>query len=560
MPPKKRPNLNPQRKCDKRSKQSENDYNIQLERKRLAERNAMLNESPEARVTRQQSKRIMQFDSRSNETPTQLARRREIERLRNITFIQNQSSDQTTARLEANRSRQQNSTWSIYTEESFKYNPLMEYDTFNAIQIKAMSKICQFCDAKKYEGEPIGMCCSGGKVVLQQLEEPPEPLKTLMTNQTRESKKFLKLIRKYNSSFQMTSFGTSHPIQHHGYMPTFKIQGQVYHKSGSLLPLLNEAPKFLQIYFMGDEVEQANIRGNHNPGTENDIILSLQQMLHQHNIYLQSFKTALEKMPNDDMQIVIHSNKTPPGSHERRFNAPTVNEVAIVISGNDFDKRDIVITKRNNELKRIPETHRSYDSLQYPIMFPRGEDGYSISIHQVNPVTKLDLNSKVSSKDYYAFRIMIRDSNSNHILKCRQLFHQYLVDMYAKVESERLLYIRLNQSTLRAEQYAHLKDAIRTDGNPNNHGKLIILPSSFQGSPRHMHEYTQDSMTYVKNYGRPDLFITFTCNPNWDEIKLSLFEGQSPSDRHDICARVFRQKVIKFIHSLTKGKLFGQVR
>lgn len=559
MPPKKRPNLNPQRKNSKRANTSDCDYNIQLNRKRAAEHDAMSNESHSSRVTRLQKKRTMASNSRSSESQVQTVQRREVERLRYHNTIQNETSDERTIRLQSHRLVQLNSSWSTYNDGAFNYDPQLEYDAYSIIQIKAMSKLCKFCNARKFEGEPLGMCCSGGKVFLQQLNDPPEPLKSLVTNESRESKKFLKVIRKYNSCFQMTSFGTSHPIQHQGYMPTFKIQGQIYHKAGSLLPLHNEAPKFLQIYFMGDEIEQANHRGNHNPGTENHIILSLQQMLHQHNTYVQCFKTAIEKMPNDEMQIVIRSDKTPDGSHVRRFNAPTVNEVAIVISGNDFDRRDILIKKRSNQLITIVETHRSYDSLQYPLMFPRGEDGYAINLKQVNPVTRINVSSKVSSKDYYAFRIMIRDGSSNHILKCRQLFHQYLVDMYAKVESERLLYIRLNQSTLRAEQYVHLKDAIRTDGNSDNHGKLIILPSSFQGSPRHMHEYTQDSMTYVKNYGRPDLFITFTCNPKWEEIKLSLFEGQSPSDRHDITARVFRQKIIKLIHSLTKGKIFGQV-
>jgi YHS domain-containing protein len=31
-------------------------------------------------------------------------------------------------------------------------------------------------------------------------------------------------------------------------------------------------------------------------------------------------------------------------------------------------------------------------------------------------------------------------------------------------------------------------------------------------SPRNMQEYIQDAMTYVRHYGRPDLFITFTWN------------------------------------------------
>ncbi|GFU10381.1 helitron_like_N domain-containing protein [Trichonephila clavipes] len=76
--------------------------------------------------------------------------------------------------------------------------------------------------------------------------------------------------------------------------------------------------------------------------------------------------------------------------------------------------------------------------------------------------------------------------------------------MYAKIETERLLYIRLNQTELRSEQYIHLRDAIVNDGNvnPNEMGRMAILPSTFTGSPRHMHEYAQDAMTYVRAYGR----------------------------------------------------------
>lgn len=73
---------------------------------------------------------------------------------------------------------------------------------------------------------------------------------------------------------------------------------------------------------------------------------------------------------------------------------------------------------------------------------------------------------------------MLRQNDDNHILKCRQLFHQYIVDMYAKIETERLLYIRLNQAKLRSEEYVHLRDAIANDGNVNVNelGRLVILP------------------------------------------------------------------------------------
>ncbi|GBM74316.1 hypothetical protein AVEN_193307-1 [Araneus ventricosus] len=74
------------------------------------------------------------------------------------------------------------------------------------------------------------------------------------------------------------------------------------------------------------------------------------------------------------------------------------------------------------------------------------------------------------------------------------------------------------------------------DGNVADIGQLIILPSSFTRGPRYMHERTQNAMTYVKNHGRPDLFIIFTCNPNWMEIQQELFVGQKPPYRHDLLA------------------------
>lgn len=91
--------------------------------------------------------------------------------------------------------------------------------------------------------------------------------------------------------------------------------------------------------------------------------------------------------------------------------------------------------------------------------------------------------------NFYAYRIMIRADH--HILKC-QLFHQFVVEMYVKIESERLLFIRLNQKKLRAEEYilVHLRDAIANDGSTASKGQLVIFPATYTGSPRQMHEYT----------------------------------------------------------------------
>ncbi|UYV69073.1 hypothetical protein LAZ67_6002272 [Cordylochernes scorpioides] len=324
-----------------------------------------------------------------------------------------------------------------------------------------------------------------GKVKLPDLRSSPETLLTLVSGETSQSKHFLKNIRKYNSCFQMTSFGATNIVSAN-YMPTFKVQGQTYHHAGSLLPLPNAEHKYLQIYFMGNTDEQINRRCQLNVSTKREIVAELQNLFEQHNGLIKLFKTAIEQMPSDDNKVIIKADKTPIGQHRRQFNAPTIDEVAIVMVGEEFNSRDIILHRRNGGVQ------------------------------------------KVSAMNYYAYRMLI--------LKCRQLFHQYIVDMYSKIESERLLYIRLNQVKLRSEEYIHLRDAVVNDGNLRELGKMVILPSTFTGSPRHMHEYAQDAMTYVRAYGRPDFFITFTCNPAWDEIKELLLTGQTPSDRHDISA------------------------
>jgi hypothetical protein len=63
-----------------------------------------------------------------------------------------------------------------------------------------------------------------------------------------------------------------------------------------------------------------------------------------------------------------------------------------------------------------------------------------------------------------------------------------------------------------------------------------------------MHEKNLDIMTCVRKFGRLDLFITFTCNPEWPEIKNELFQDQKLFDKHDIISKVFHLKLKKYMH------------
>ncbi|CAE1161623.1 unnamed protein product [Acanthosepion pharaonis] len=67
-------------------------------------------------------------------------------------------------------------------------------------------------------------------------------------------------------------------------------------------------------------------------------------------------------------------------------------------------------------------------------------------------------------------------------------------------------------------------------------------------------------MTYVRHCGRPDLFITFTCNPKWVDITRKLFPGQQYSHRPDLIARVFRLQLRKLMDLILKGQVFGRAK
>ncbi|GBM24846.1 hypothetical protein AVEN_245083-1 [Araneus ventricosus] len=117
----------------------------------------------------------------------------------------------------------------------------------------------------------------------------------------------------------------------------------------------------------------------------------------------------------------------------------------------------------------------------------------------------------------------------------------------------------LNRQKFRVEEYIHLRDAATNDEYVTDICRIVILPATYIYSARHVHEYALYAMTYVPLYGPPDLFITFTCNTTGSEINEELVDGQSSVDRHDLIARVFRQKLIKLIDIITKISIYGEV-
>ena len=79
---------------------------------------------------------------------------------------------------------------------------------------------------------------------------------------------------------------------------------------------------------------------------------------------------------------------------------------------------------------------------------------------------------------------MVRQ-NVSALLRAKRLFQQFLVDAYCKIKTERLQFLRREQKALQADCFQDLRDAII---DPSKVGCRIILPSTFTGGSRYMHE------------------------------------------------------------------------
>lgn len=173
-----------------------------------------------------------------------------------------------------------------------------------------------------------------------------------------------------------------------------------------------------------------------------------------------------------------------------------------------------------------------------------------------------DSNSRlcVSVRDYYCYKFQMRRGIFNPLLYGKRLFQQFAVDMYIKVESTRLDFIRRHQVEIRADLYKGVVDSIHAgESRASQVGKRTVLPGSFIGGNRDMKRRYMDTMALVQKYGKPDIFLTMTCNPNWEEIIGNLEPGQTPQDRPDLIVRVFRAKLEDLKKQLLEKHILGKV-
>ncbi|XP_049345373.1 uncharacterized protein LOC125809839 [Solanum verrucosum] len=135
----------------------------------------------------------------------------------------------------------------------------------------------------------------------------------------------------------------------------------------------------------------------------------------------------------------------------------------------------------------------------------------------------------ISCREYYCYKFQIREDETNQDL-CRIEVLQGILDILRCGERE-----------------------------ASNIGKKNFLPVAFIGGPRDMRRRYMDAIALVQYFGKPDLFITMTCNPSWPEIKEQLLLNDEVQNRPDLVSRVFRAKVEESKKDILKRQIFGKV-
>lgn len=306
--------------------------------------------------------------------------------------------------------------------------------------------------------------CGDGKFVMDQEPDPPEYIKHLLSNRN-----FMDNIRAYNQMFAITSFGeTIDKSVNAGRGPyVFKVSGQIYHWIGSLWPLNdNDTPRFLQLYIYDTKNEVQNRLIHFEPSEraalDPEIVQGLIHFFDTHNELVQVLRTARD---------LCNETNIP------EFKLRLYNTLAAIVfdSGPTSEADyDVIIQYKGSQPQRINKLHKSYMSLQFPLIFIYGQPGY----HTELTLRSADPTQRPKRDSLNAF---------------------YTYQLHPRPDSYDLLF------------RTGLYDAVsRGDCDGSDAGSRIILPSSFTGGPRYMYSHYLDALAICRKLGNPQFFITFT--------------------------------------------------
>lgn len=170
------------------------------------------------------------------------------------------------------------------------------------------------------------------------------------------------------------------------------------------------------------------------------IVSELIAMFDETNTIVKAFRIARDRFVEADgarVRLRLVGDRS-----NRQYSKVGCSEIAGLIVGDIHDlinRQDIVIEHRTGRLQRINDLYPSFMPMQYPILFPYGEDGFYLGIKYHSCSTRARTRKgTMTAREYYAYVIQKRLNQGLTLLKGGRLFHQYIVDSFTSIEGMRL--------------------------------------------------------------------------------------------------------------------------
>jgi hypothetical protein len=241
----------------------------------------------------------------------------------------------------------------------------------------------------------------------------------------------------YNLVLAFTSFGAKvDELVTKGTGPySFCVQGELYHKIGSLCPAKGQCPQFAQLYIHDTKSERQN-RHVVMPLLDPMTLDRLLTMMYNINPHVKVFKMARDMMAIEgaptDLKLCLIASQT---KDARQYNVPMANEVTTLMVGDGSEavnRRDVIVAQQAGSFQRISELHVGYIALHYSLLFPYSEDGWHSNI-PLNVVILQDADAdldedhaeesehhrkhhNVTMDEFYGYRLQHRNTNGITLL------------------------------------------------------------------------------------------------------------------------------------------------
>ncbi|GBM58420.1 hypothetical protein AVEN_63780-1 [Araneus ventricosus] len=176
----------------------------------------------------------------------------------------------------------------------------------------------------------------------------------------------------------------------------FRIHGQIYHRIAPLYFNERFKPGYGQLYIF-DASEANSQRLENNPSCLSSVMEKLDALLRTINPYAESclqMHQLIQSNPTVNVKMIFMEHLD---LDMRRYNAPTSRtEVAAIFVGDDGEppaNRDICIYPIGEGCKNISPLNQCNDPMVYPLLFPRGEQGWSNEMEHVEERRSAKRNS-----------------------------------------------------------------------------------------------------------------------------------------------------------------------